>query len=145
MALYVPRLTFALAEQADIPAVFGAIHRRYRTPHVSILLFIVLVWLLAVLGSFRWNVMLSAVARLFSYGGVCAAVPMLRRKDPQGAQFRLPAGVLIPVLGVAFSLVLVSRMGRGDLVLIVATCAVALLNWLWARRRVQRLGSSASC
>ncbi len=145
MALYVPRLTFALAEQGDIPAVFGDVHPRFRTPHVSILLFIVLVWLLAVLGSFRWNVMLSAVARLFSYGGVCAAVPMLRRKDPQGAQFRLPAGVLIPVLGVAFSLVLVSRMGRGDLVLIVATCAVALLNWLWARRRGQRLGSSASC
>jgi APA family basic amino acid/polyamine antiporter len=35
--LAVPRLTFALAERGDFPSFFAAIHPRFRTPHISIL------------------------------------------------------------------------------------------------------------
>jgi amino acid transporter len=74
------------------------------------------------------------VARLFTYGLVCAALPVLRRKQPSAAAFRLPGGRVLAVLGIAFSLVLVSRMGRNELLIVLATATVALLNWGWVRR-----------
>jgi amino acid transporter len=133
--LHAPRLTFALAERDDFPPIFAAVHRRFRTPHVSIVVFAALVWVMGMAGNFRWNVVLSAVARLFAYGAVCAAMLVLRRKQPGETRFLLPAGPLFGVLGIAFALVLVSRMGRAELVIIAGTMLIASLNWLWARQR----------
>jgi amino acid transporter len=129
-----PRLTYALAEKRDFPDFFKAIHEKYRTPHASIIIFALLLWGLAVVGSFKWNVFLSAVARLFTYGLVCAALIVLRRKRPDCLAFRLPGGYLFSVLGVLFSLVLVSQMGLTETLIISATVAIAGMNWLWVRR-----------
>ncbi len=98
------------------------------------MIFALLVWTLAMAGTFRWNVTLSAVARLFTYGLVCAALLVLRRKQPAAAAFRVPGGKVLAVVGIAFSLVLVSRMGRNELLIVLATAIVALLNWGWVRR-----------
>jgi amino acid transporter len=135
--LSAPRLTFALAERGDFPTFFAAVHRKFRTPHISIVIFALLVWALAVAGTFRWNVLLSVVARLFTYGLVCAALPVLRKRQPHAQAFRLPAGAFFAVLGVAFSAVLVTRMHRGELLIVTATVGVALINWLWARHRTE--------
>jgi len=133
--LNTPRLTFALAERDDFPPQFRAIHERFRTPHVSIVIFAALVWLMAVVGNFRWNVKLSAVARLFAYAAVCLALLVLRSREPGKARFPLPAGKLFAFLGIGFALVLVSRMGLDELKIIAATMVIAFANWLWARRR----------
>jgi len=130
-----PRLTFALAEQGDFPAFFGRVHPRFRTPYASILVYTLLVWALAIYGSFLWNAVLSAVARLFTYGLGCAALLVFRRRQPERIRFRLPAAPLWVALALGFCTVLLLRMGRGELVVVSLTAAVALLNWLWARRR----------
>jgi amino acid transporter len=139
--LMAPRLTFALAEHGDFPRVFAAIHSRFRTPYVSIIVFAILTWVLAVHGSFGWNVALSAVARLFTYGAVCAALPVLRRKFPRQRTFRLPAGPVLAALGVAFSVVLVAGMRWAELFIILGTAAVAMLNWLSVRRARKETGT----
>jgi amino acid transporter len=130
-----PRLTFALAEQGDFPAIFAAVHPRSRTPNVSILIYSLLVWALALYGSFFWNAMLSAVARLFTYGLVCAALIRLRRKAPTSAMFRLPAGGLAGLAGIAFCSVMAAQMDRGHLKVVVGVAAIALANWFWVRIR----------
>jgi amino acid transporter len=136
--LNAPRLTYAFAEQEDFPAFFATVHPRFRTPHVSIVIFALLVWTLAIAGTFRWNVTLSALARLFTYGLVCASLLVLRHKQPAAPAFRVPAGGVLAGVGIVFSLVLVSRMGRNELVILLATAAIALLNWAWVRRRPLR-------
>jgi amino acid transporter len=133
--LSVPRLTFALAERRDFPGFFARIHPRFRTPHVSIVIYTALVWILALKFSFLSNATLSAVARLFTYALVCVALLVLRRRQPGATAFRLPAGPLFAGLGIGFGAILVSRMGRGELAIIVATALVALLNWLLVRSR----------
>jgi len=47
-----PRYVFALAEQGDFLSPFAAVHPKFRTPHFSILFFAILIWLLALIGSF---------------------------------------------------------------------------------------------
>jgi amino acid transporter len=134
--LHSPRLTFALGEQGDFPSLFSRIHPRYRTPHVSILIFSGIVWSMAAMGNFKWNVIISTVARLFVYGVVCASLPVLRRKRPNTFAYRIPAGNFISALGMLFMLALMTRMRRGEWIVILVTMGIAAANWLWAQRRV---------
>ena len=133
--LHTPRLTFALGERGDFPRFFARIHPRFRTPHVSILFFAVIVWTLAGAGSFRWNVVLSSVGRLFIYGVTCASLPVLRRRHPDARAFRLPAGDLFAALGVLFMVALLSRINRNEGIVILVTVAIAFGNWMWVRKR----------
>jgi APA family basic amino acid/polyamine antiporter len=133
--LGVPRITFALAENGDFPAIFAAIHPRFRTPYFSIMAFAILSWLLALLGSFTWNATLSAVARLLYYGLVCASLPVFRRKQPGAAMFRLPAGTLFAALGTVICTVLITGVNLGGSLILLATALVAFINWLLVRRR----------
>src|SRR5260370_34550159 len=141
-----PRLTFALGERGDAPSIFSRIHPRFRTPHVSIFFFAASVWCLAALGNFKWNVLISSAGRLFAYGLVCAALPVLRRKFPDAAAYRLPAGNFFAGLGIIFMLVLVSRMQLGGEFAPPVTRAPALFPWVFAGTPVRgggdfRLGS----
>jgi len=133
--LAVPRLTFALAEQQDFPSIFAAVHPRFRTPYFSIGVFATLVWLFALLGNFTWNVTLSAAARLFCYGAGCAALPVLRRKQPGGAWFQLPGGSFLAVVGVAVCLVLITQIDLRKSLILMAVIVVAFLNWIAVRKR----------
>jgi amino acid transporter len=134
--LTVPRSTFALAEVGDFPAHFAAVHPRFRTPYVSIAVFALLIWIFALLGSFSWNITLSAVARLVYYGAVCAAVPVLRKRQPEAATFRVPGGMILPGLGIMICVALLTRVDFTKSLILLATIAVALLNWLAVRNRL---------
>ena len=134
--LGVPRITFALAENGDFPAIFAAIHPRFRTPYFSIMAFAILSWLLALLGSFTWNATplrcgTAAVLR----GLVCASLPVFRRKQPGAAMFRLPAGTLFAALGTVICTVLITGVNLGGSRILLATALVAFINWLLVRRR----------
>ena len=131
--LHTPRVTFAMAERGDFPKFFAGVHRRFRTPHVSILTFAATLLLFSVVGDFRWNAVLSAVSRLFIYGSVAAALPALRRRYPQGGTFRLPAAGLFVVLSLLFTGLLATRMHRDDLIAVAVTSAAALVTWTWTR------------
>jgi len=97
-------------------------------------LFALLVWLLALFGTFAGNATLSAGSRLFYYGVVCAAVPVLRKKNPEPAQFQLPAGTLIAVLGILICAGLLTQIEYSKALILLAAVAVAFFNWLAVRK-----------
>jgi APA family basic amino acid/polyamine antiporter len=136
-----PRITFALAEGGDFPSVFALVHKRFRTPYFSILVFSLLVWGLALVGSFTWNVTLSAGSRLFYYGVVCAALPALRRKSTRPAIFQVRGGTCLAALGVLICVGLLTRIDYSKSLVILAAVAVALLNWLAVRKRADSVAS----
>jgi amino acid transporter len=99
-------------------------------------IFAVCLWLFSLIGSFQWNVTISAMARLFYYGSVCAALPVLRRKrSVPPAQFHLPMGGLFAALSVGLSLLLFPHLDRASAVVlgILALCVIA--NSWWAARQ----------
>jgi APA family basic amino acid/polyamine antiporter len=132
-----PRITFALAEQGDFPGWFAAIHRRYQTPYISIIVFALVLWALAVQGTFAWNATLSAVSRLFAYTVACAALPILRKKSPGQEGFHLPGGIVLAGVAILFALLLASRMGLAELFALILTAVVSSLNWLAVRRNTR--------
>jgi basic amino acid/polyamine antiporter, APA family len=139
--LNVPRLTYAMAAEGDLPPKLGAVHPRFRTPHVSVMLFAVTVWAFAAAGNFLQNLTLSAVSRLLTYGAVSVALLVLRRKESaqadgvEPAWLRVPAGQVVAALGLAFSAVLALRMSQREVAVLAGTLAAGLLHWIWMRGR----------
>jgi APA family basic amino acid/polyamine antiporter len=130
--LSMPRTTFALAESGDLPRPFAWVSRRFHTPWLSILIYAMTVWGLALVGNFAWNVTLSAVARLFYYAVICAALIVLRRKQPAAARFRVPGGPVLAVLGIVMCVVMVKQVDLSQSRILAATVGAAVLNWAWA-------------
>jgi basic amino acid/polyamine antiporter, APA family len=132
--LATPRITFAFAERGDFPSWFGLVHARFRTPYFSIFVFAVLAWALALFGNFTWNVTLSAGSRLFYYGVICAALPVLRRKQKTTALFQLPGGIALSVLGVLLCIGLLTQIEYSKSLILIAAVAVAFVNWLAVKK-----------
>jgi amino acid transporter len=144
----VPRLTYAMAAEGDLPPKLGAVHPRFRTPHVSVMLFAAAVWTLAAAGTFIQNLTLSAVSRLLTYGAVSVALVALRRQESAGregiepAWFRVPAGPAVAALGLAFSAVLALRMSQWEVAVLAGTLLAGLMHWIWMRSGPRHPGRS---
>jgi APA family basic amino acid/polyamine antiporter len=92
------RVPFAIAEQKQLPAIFAAIHRRFFTPHVAILVTAVVMLVLTLRSSFVAALTISAIARLVTYVVTCAALPVLRRRaNVPATMFRVRGGPIIAV------------------------------------------------
>ena len=104
-----PRYLYALAVDGYGPRALARVHARYRTPAAAIITLSAISLILAVTGSFVQLAMLSVIARLTTYIGTAAAVPILRRRlgDRPGA-IRLPGGPTIPILAIGLSLALLT-------------------------------------
>ena len=100
-SLVVPRITFALAEQGQFPAVFARVHARYYSPWVAIAVHGIITWILAVSLNFFSLVLVNVLARLIVTGVTCAAVLRLRSTAPAVGSYRAPFGPLIPLAGIA--------------------------------------------
>jgi basic amino acid/polyamine antiporter, APA family len=133
--LHTPRLTFALAERGDIPAIFARIHPRFRTPDVSIGLYTIFLLAFTLVGNFRWNITLSAIVRLFMYGSIAIALLILRKRNPEADAFRLPGGPGLAIVAILFCVVLLARAPLSNTTVVLATAAAAALNWVLVRKR----------
>ena len=133
--LTVPRLSMAMAERGDFPAVLARVHPTLRTPWVSVLVFAGLSWILANQSGLLGNLSLSAVSRLFVYGFVCASLPVFRRRDTQpspavgAARFRAPGGMLLAAIGVGGAIVLAARMNVREAITMIIVVGLASLHW----------------
>ncbi|HWP42657.1 MAG TPA: amino acid permease, partial [Blastocatellia bacterium] len=98
------RLPFAMAERGELPRMIARTHRRFHTPHISILITSGVMAALTLSSTFVHALTISAIARLLAYGATCAALPALRRKqEAPPALFKVPAGVAVSIASLALS------------------------------------------
>jgi len=95
-----PRIIFASALDNNLPKFFGKVHPKYKTPHVAIIFFAIVIGVFALSGTFERLVFLGTGSVLLVDLGVSLAVLRLRRRDglPKDGEFRLPFGPVIPLL-----------------------------------------------
>jgi len=103
-----PRIMLAMARDGLLPNVFfGAVHPRFRTPWKSTILTGTVVGLMGALLPLRMLAELVNIGTLLAFVIVCAAVLIMRRTNPEMPRpFRCPLVPLVPLLGIAFCLLL---------------------------------------
>jgi amino acid transporter len=95
-----PRVIFASSLDGNLPRCLSKVHPQYKTPHVAVIVFAIVVCAFALSGTFRYLVVFATGSLLLIDLGVSLAVLRLRQRDglPKAGEFRLPFGPLIPLL-----------------------------------------------
>jgi basic amino acid/polyamine antiporter, APA family len=108
MMLSQPRVLLAVARDGLLPpSFFGAVHPRFRTPWKSTILTGLCVGAMAGFLPLRILAELVNIGTLLAFVIVCAAVLIMRRTNPKADRpFRAPFVPLVPILGIAFCLLL---------------------------------------
>ncbi|HEY2825236.1 MAG TPA: APC family permease, partial [Gemmatimonadales bacterium] len=133
--LAAPRAPFALARDGFLPASLAAVHERFHTPYVAIVLHTVLVIVLAVSGTFAQLAVLANISLLIVYFMCAISVWVLRRKDVKadGEPFRVWGGPVVPLLTcVATGWVIWATVTQREILAVLAALFVASL--LYATR-----------
>jgi len=140
-----PRMLFAFARDEYLPAPMGAVHGRYRTPHLAIIIYTALAAVLALSGTFRVLAALAAIAALLIYLACCLAVIQLRRRrvGSAGDPFLVPAGPVVPVLACLIMLWLLSHASRGEWATIGVVLAIGVGLYLARAGRMRRRAGRA--
>ncbi|MCC6551760.1 MAG: amino acid permease [Polyangiaceae bacterium] len=140
-ALGSPRYAQAIARHGLLPGALARIHPRWETPHVAIALTTAFAAGLALLFDYRQLVGMANVTVVVQYACTCLAVPALRRKPgPRGGGgWVVPGGSVIPYLGAAGSIALLSGAERSEL----AFAGVTLLVGVGIARASARWGGGA--
>jgi amino acid transporter len=133
------RLPFAMAEQKQLPAFIGTVHRSFFTPYIAILITAGVMLLLTLKTSFLESLTISAIARLITYGATCLALPIFRRRrDASPAAFRLPGGTVIAVLSLLLIawLLLQSTLAEARTAAIAGAVGLVIYFAYWLYSRV---------
>jgi len=134
--LAAPRGLYALGRDGLVPRIVGAVHDRYRTPHVAIIVHAVLCAAFAVTGSFASLIVLATLAALIVYFICCLATIQLQRMDvrAEGAiPFRVPGGPVIPIVSALIVIWLMTSSTRQEFIAMGAMLAAETLLYFLMR------------
>ncbi|WXG43724.1 MAG: APC family permease [Promethearchaeati archaeon SRVP18_Atabeyarchaeia-1] len=118
-------LGYALAVDGLFPRAFTKIHRRFKTPYLIILFQSTTALIASLLGSLSLLVATSVFLLGVAYLATSASVFSLRRKHRRPS-FRIRGGRVIPVLGVIFSLYIISQCSVSQILLGLALIVVGI-------------------
>ncbi|GAA4301664.1 amino acid permease [Nibribacter koreensis] len=101
MLMSQPRIFYTMSKDGLLPPIFGKLHPRFKTPHVSTILTGTICAVVA--GAFSVTELghLVSIGTLLAFVIVCAGVWYLRVKEPDRVRpFRTPFVPLVPILGI---------------------------------------------
>jgi APA family basic amino acid/polyamine antiporter len=138
-----PRTLYAFGRNGILPAKMAAVHPRFRTPHVAIIVHAIIACALSVSSTFQYLAILSNIAALLLYLFCCAAAFQLIRRDVRsdGVPFSIPGDKVVPVLAVAVVLWILSHATLSEFG--VAAAVLVIASGLFALRKVAVVKSAA--
>jgi len=102
MVLNMPRILFAAARDKVLKSEsLAAVHPKFKTPHISIIVYAALGFIFASTGEFKQLAMLSSASYLLIYLGVILALIRFRIiGSGEKEHYRIPGGYLIPGISI---------------------------------------------
>lgn len=139
--LVMPRLPFAAAENGLLPKALSSIHKKYKTPHIAIIVYASLMFIMSISGGFKTLAILASSAILIIYLGVVLSMFKSRIKpdltDPP--MFKVPGGFLVPILSLIVLIWVLSQVPAKEymaigIFFIVSTLFYFGFDW-WKKSR----------
>jgi APA family basic amino acid/polyamine antiporter len=130
------RIWFAMSRDRLLPALFSAVHRRFKTPHWSTWIAGLLVGIAAGIVDIGDAADLSNIGTLFAFVLVSLGVVFLRRTQPERARgFRVPLVPLFPLISVVLCFGLMTGLTVITWLRFFAWLAIGLVIYaLYSRR-----------
>ena len=130
-----PRGFFLMAQDGILPDSLARVHRRFRTPHISIIVTAALMFLLSVTGVFRHLAILSVSSILLVYLAICVGALRLRYTRPKPPRaFRVPGGPVVGILGIGVVLWLLTSATRREFAVLGGLLLIATA-WFFLVKR----------
>ena len=138
--LAIPRVLFAGARDGLLPKFLAKVHPQYLTPHLSIAIYCLLGFLLAVFGVFKQLIILSSVATLLIYLGVVLAAIKFRfkRSGDNKKTFTIPGGITVPLLATVIIGWLLSNLSKDEIIgisIFIAALVIIYFLMILLRKR----------
>lgn len=131
-----PRVLFRAAWDKVIPLPsLARVHSRFATPYLSVILFTFISCVLAIAGEFRQLAILSSSSVLLIYLGVALATIKLRTKEAQPDHFKIPGGVVVPLLATITIIWFLSNLSRKEVLAMGIFLAVLTLIYFFINMR----------
>ncbi len=137
-----PRIVFALARNGDLPAFLADVQGPGSSPVPAILVVSAVILVLAVSGTYRLALAVTAGSTVIMFGSVCAALIRLRTCHPAASAVRIPLGMPVAALGVVLSLLLVTQLAPREAALMGIVVLIAGVHWLCIRGRPEEVLST---
>ncbi|HEY6892916.1 MAG TPA: amino acid permease [Rhodanobacteraceae bacterium] len=135
------RIWFALARDGLLPAWFAKVHPTYGTPHRPTIALGVFTAVVAGLFPLGEVAKLVNIGVLSAFIVICASVILLRvRKPDLPRAFRTPLVPLVPLIGIGFSIWLLSELALITWMVFVVWVAIGLLVYFAYGIRHSKLG-----
>jgi APA family basic amino acid/polyamine antiporter len=136
MLLGQSRVFFSMSRDGLLPRFFSEIHRRFRTPWRSNLLFAVFVGLFSGFAPISLVGEMTSIGTLLAFVIVCAAVLVMRKTQPEVHRpFRTPLVPLVPILGILANFGLMLGLGIDNWLRLVIWMAIGLAIYFKYSRR----------
>jgi APA family basic amino acid/polyamine antiporter len=134
------RIFFAMCRDGLLPRRLGKVHPRYGTPALLTLIMGVLISILAALVPLSEIVKLVNIGTLFAFVLVNIGVIVLRRTRPDMPRpYRVPLSPVLPLLGIAFAVYLMTDLPGTTWIRFVVWLAIGLLIYAVYGYRHSRL------
>jgi APA family basic amino acid/polyamine antiporter len=135
------RIFFAMSRDGLLPPLFGRVHPRFRTPHVSTILVGLMVAVLAAVAPLKALAELVSIGTLFAFVLVSGGVLVLRRIEPNlHRPFRCPGLPWIPLLAIGSCAYMMVSLPRITWIRFVAWLLLGLVLYFgWGVRHSRLL------
>jgi basic amino acid/polyamine antiporter, APA family len=134
------RIFFTMSNDGLLPPLFSRVHPRLQTPYLSQLMIGFIVAVVAALTPIDILGEMVSIGTLFAFVLVCSAVVYLRRSDAELARpFRVPNVPWVPLLGIAFCLLLMAGLPVVTWMRLITWLVIGLVVYFGYGRRRSRL------
>ena len=139
------RMPFAMAERHQLPAGIAAVHRRFRTPYVGLVVSSVGMLVFTIVTTFASALTITVGLRVIIYIVTCAALPVLRRRPGAVAPaFRAPGGPVLALLSIGVAIGLLGSRPWSETLQLLAVLAAGLVLWVGFGRAGRRTAAPAT-
>jgi len=125
------RLSFALAADGLFPKVFAKIHPKFNTPYASILVVSVTAFAASLIGNLGLLISVSVFFLAIAYLATCASIFWFRKGDLMPVEQRMKRHLVIPALGILFSVYLIVQCTPPQIAIGGILLAVGVPIYIW--------------